>query len=805
VLTNSGETAIYLAVQSAASKTITAEKALQCVKLLTDHNCDIFARSNQGCEFTAVHLAAKYKLWELVKHFLKKQANIDLEINNTTARKLIEEYNPLLVHNYIGLEKNGDDDRKRLFDILEHRNEPVSKKEEAFHDFLENNPGFDLKVNAIYKGKHTLLECAVKNGLKKAAKQLIVDKDANPNYALFDAIEQGEEFVEILCKSNTPIDVNKKTNDSYYHTVLHKAVLLKKSSVNVVKRFLQMGEEQLENNFTQWVNSQDYRGYTALHYAAHRRLKDIEQVLLNSSPANIFLPDDLGVPAFYDMRPEVVEAYFDSQIQMTDKSVNDEGYGVIFDYNFLDTSKLIQKNQTKAVDLRKYLASVPIEVEDEELLNNDGIKNKEEENEFKREIGPLEMLASSPQHKHLVLHPIVTSFLHLKWKKLYWLYWLNFLFYLAFMVFLTLFMFSLAFANSFDNDERCRNLTNTSEIEKIKEMISDDTYDFVWWGTCILTVLMLCREVFQVVFLHNTYLKRLENYIEIFIIGATLLLLITPNQVILSAFLYLLAALEFIFLMGRHPRLATYIDMFTTVSLNFIKFFLWYVFLIFAFGLSFFITLNKSSGDCEKHFFESLPKSIFKTVIMMSGEYEAGEINFDHVPLASHIIFIAFLFLISIVMVNLLNGLAVSDTQEIRNMAEHKFYNTQINFFSDVESVCSMVYKLMGVTLLKRSLILNNCQATKKNILTVKLNDGNRTAPYVRWAGEIEVCYFSCIVRECPQYIKKTCNVYNKIVEKAVQIAKSSNAEEDKIDQLLKRFDLLEMFLKHKNDRRKSF
>ena len=58
----------------------------------------------------------------------------------------------------------------------------------------------------------------------------------------------------------------------------------------------------------------------------------------------------------------------------------------------------------------------------------------------------------------------------------------------------------------------------------------------------------------------------------------------------------------------------------------------------------------------------------------MSGELEYGDLPFDASPFTSRIIFLTFLFLITIVLLNLLNGMAVSDTQAIQS----KVWNNDI-------------------------------------------------------------------------------------------------------------------------------
>jgi hypothetical protein len=55
---------------------------------------------------------------------------------------------------------------------------------------------------------------------------------------------------------------------------------------------------------------------------------------------------------------------------------------------------------------------------------------------------------------------------------------------------------------------------------------------------------------------------------------------------------------------------------------------------------------------------------------MLMGEFDISSVPFDLVPGLSYAIFLFFVLLVPLVMVNLLNGLAVSDTQAIKNDAQ---------------------------------------------------------------------------------------------------------------------------------------
>ena len=56
-----------------------------------------------------------------------------------------------------------------------------------------------------------------------------------------------------------------------------------------------------------------------------------------------------------------------------------------------------------------------------------------------------------------------------------------------------------------------------------------------------------------------------------------------------------------------------------------------------------------------------------KLSTMVIGEFEFSNLPFDKNPFYSRIILVLFVFLVAIVMINLLNGMAVSDTHKLRS------------------------------------------------------------------------------------------------------------------------------------------
>ena len=61
--------------------------------------------------------------------------------------------------------------------------------------------------------------------------------------------------------------------------------------------------------------------------------------------------------------------------------------------------------------------------------------------------------------------------------------------------------------------------------------------------------------------------------------------------------------------------------------------------------------------------------SLLTTVITLTREFDASNLSFDNLTYTSHVIFLLFVFLVAIILLNLLNGLAVSDTHAIRRNA----------------------------------------------------------------------------------------------------------------------------------------
>uniref|UniRef100_A0AAG5DFB1 Ion transport domain-containing protein n=1 Tax=Anopheles atroparvus TaxID=41427 RepID=A0AAG5DFB1_ANOAO len=279
------------------------------------------------------------------------------------------------------------------------------------------------------------------------------------------------------------------------------------------------------------------------------------------------------------------------------------------------------------------------------------------------EMTVLRLIAQSKERKQLLLHPTLTSFVMLKWMRLCHWNMLNLL-----LTTFTMLCFGAYTLMSCSND----GYTAWSWLPRILAGV----------GALVLTI----REFMQWFLLRWSYVT-LENVSDIFTIILMIAVLFCGCErgswsfcgyvPICSSFVVVSLALQASFLLGALSinRLATTLYMFKTVSRNFFYSFLLFTPLIGSFVYGFYLTNNVSpngvidyctSENCsEENFnnFRSFWNATIKTLVMTTGEFEAANVDFEG---GKMLLFIGFVFLAPIVILNLINGLAVSDIAAIR-------------------------------------------------------------------------------------------------------------------------------------------
>ena len=411
------------------------------------------------------------------------------------------------------------------------------------------------------------------------------------------------------------------------------------------------------------INHCDMYGHTALHYAAKQEDVHYSKSLFEHG-AYIGCLNDFGFSPLHDIGPNALEEILDNCVKCK-KGRQGSHYDLDFDFSMLIPISRCDKTE---------------QIKDAE--------SGERLHERLPEMSPLYFISRSNKFGHLLKHPILLIFLHLKWTRICILFYLNMLFYTTFVISLTAHL-----------------LYETNSPEECNEN-SEPSVLVVRTVLYILTVVLVFRELMQICLLPKSYFCKLDNILEVCIIVTTILILAGFCSKILAAVTLLLAWMEVILQLSCIYTLAVYNEMMKRVTLNYTKFLLWYFPLIFAFSFSFYrlyrkdtqsevwngtFSVNNTTGNFNaqndnEHFYRDFWMSLLKTVVMMIGELEASNLSFDGGSY-EYFLFLFFIFMMTVVLMNLLNGLAVSDTQAIKNDSELVAYRSKVKLVHQFESV----------------------------------------------------------------------------------------------------------------------
>ena len=337
------------------------------------------------------------------------------------------------------------------------------------------------------------------------------------------------------------------------------------------------------------------------------------------------------------------------------------------------------------------------------------------------------MLSNNSTLRNAMGHPLISSFLHLNYGKLFNLYISKVALYALFCALLFVHLLS----------------TETPPNYTII-FISVFQILFFTCSTFRLVVQILCKNVHCV--------KDIENIIELLLLTALMPIIIpqldkyrkqaSALAIVLSTFMLVLS-------LGHLPRFATNVKMLKKVTQNFII--LCYLVLPLGFACSFFVLFGPEIQTIDGNPFDNIWSSILKTVFMLNGEFNADSDLLSQHPIIGALILFTFTFMMSMVLFNLLNGLAISDisvmmkeSQIIANSALvddlvflqklcYRFKNKKLLmwfimlFKLDTSDICDEVIISMSGKVIKRRRIKqkDQCKTTKSNLHVVAIFEGN--------------------------------------------------------------------------------
>ncbi|XP_065199651.1 transient receptor potential cation channel protein painless-like [Planococcus citri] len=410
------------------------------------------------------------------------------------------------------------------------------------------------------------------------------------------------------------------------------------------------------------INFEDESGNTALHYAVAWKETEAIMMLLQAGAYACKENKNEMIP-LKSINSQVLEQYLDNCISSNNYPSEHTDYQITIDYTLFMPPK----------------------------QNSSAEQNKK----VVRESEPIQIMHDSSRLKKLLSHPVIRSYLYLKWRIVQKYFYCNLIVYFIYWFLLNSHLYCI-FYQPFDanktNETHHRDNVSNSEmaINHFTNMVCELSTAIYWKiSIAVVCIVLIFREVYQFFVLPKAYSKSLEDWFELFLFGSTIyILFFAPTCPTLASGMVLVSWMELVLLIGRHPRLSTHIEMFKTVALNFFKFLLLYSIMIVAFAFSFYILFkDKKEVDGKPNIFRYLISSIFKTLLMLTGEFDDSSVPLEDKMSTGHLVLILFTFLIAIVLLNLLSGLAVGDTQKIRNEAELVGVVSRINFIAHIESM----------------------------------------------------------------------------------------------------------------------
>ena len=526
-----------------------------------------------------------------VKLFLNAAASISRKTcDGGTIEDLLAEHMPVL-YDKVDLSKNRRSPNRcveeRLFDTLysfnqshelqtssSNRLHPIAN--EFIQEWNEAEQNNNKKVNVNYSnGTYTFLQYACDIGMHDIV-AFLFDKEVDPNHCspnykyppLIIAAHHGYYKIIEVFKSNA---ICSKSTVSYavrdrvrFDTALHKLVK-SESRAHTSYEYrsydrclsLILDDYTIESKLSiiyPMIDAQDIRGNTPLHLAGQMGDEKVILKILRAG-ANIGVKNSNGETPISKIPTKLLNLYLDECIHCEGLLV-DEDLKLVFYYNFLGppVSSMLPPEANVA-------SKNPLIPSGQKKRNND----------YLPETDPLWYISQSKQHRELLNHPVISSFLCLKWRKIRPYYWSYTLIYLAFVVIVT----SDVLLKSIESQ-------NLKKMGTKAESGGANSRALIYLGffTQFFLVLLILKELIKALVSVRRYIFSIENYSHVLLIAMLITNLTVDLELMpgtcthcwLSGSTILICWFEMAFLLGRHPKVTSYIVMFKTVSINFMHF-----------------------------------------------------------------------------------------------------------------------------------------------------------------------------------------------------------------------------------------
>ncbi|XP_050300756.1 transient receptor potential channel pyrexia [Anthonomus grandis grandis] len=302
-----------------------------------------------------------------------------------------------------------------------------------------------------------------------------------------------------------------------------------------------------------------------------------------------------------------------------------------------------------------------------------------------REISFLNTFVDEGQ-KEILLHPLCSAFLYLKWEKIRKYYIARMLFCFIFVLSLSLYVLTALAHNCYNhgknmNDTQPQNVIELCEKKSMMgHMLRNNPFviEMQWFALVGITCCEILRKVYGIAGYPSVrqYLSHPENIIEwaviisVFVISFVYTGRTYTWQNHVGAFAVLFGWTNLMLMVGQLPVFGPYVAMYTRVQKEFAKLLLAYSCLLIGFTISFCVIFPDSSSFANPFI------GLITVLVMMTGELSLELVADDNpedppflLEISAQVTYVLFLLFVTVILMNLLVGIAVHDIQGLQKTA----------------------------------------------------------------------------------------------------------------------------------------
>ena len=658
---STGNAALHHAVASACQKDDWDESLCNCIDVLMRcEQMDLNKPNKKG--YTAIG----YALNELHK------TCVEYMLKHPVANRLYLDYYPadsqytvreIILETYPDLEPHLPPSLMESLDSSERKIKSLAALQRGeFLDFCANlDPD---NHNPVYGEPYhsSLLEIACQMKNRQRFVKLLLDSGADPNIRnrvtgmplLHSTARSGNVEVLLILLKNLETDISLKDNEQ--RTILHWLAGVSERNPGDKQKILYCLKFLLRSNniWKKGIDDRDSLGNTALCTAVERGFQQRAKLLLKEGADVMVL--EQGSKTLLSASLPILEEILDDCLLSNGKPLTNMDLLLGFENSFL-------------------MHIVSRIVESEHL-------------------------------KVLLRHPVISTYLTLKWHYIKGIFFIDMAVYFIFLCMLTAYILYRESQITLNADRVASyttgplgfsegNVTSGMNDSKVISHRNNSAPDSLWHSLCLLWSFLVGRELFQLIMLRKAYLLSPEKWLLILFFVVSFISIfdvMDSTEIILQS--YALALLlgwsELLLVSGRLQQMSLMLEMLKTVSSTFFNYMAGYIILLIAFALSFYILFRGSTK-----MFSNPLLSLPKIVIMLTGDFDTSSLSFETLPYTSYVIFLLFVVLMAIILLNLLNGLAVSDTYEIRKNAKTLSLVARARLISRIEEFAGFYPKWM--------------------------------------------------------------------------------------------------------------